>query len=235
MTSNDIPLLFLSGAGLPGWIWDDARAHLPSSRPSAVAVQPGDTATSLAGHAQRVLDEVGWPRVVLVAHSIGGVVAAALAHRDPPRIAGVLAVAAVVPAPGRSFLRSLPLPNRVALGAMIRVAGTRPPDKAIRTGLTGGLDSAVADRVVGGFSPAPAWLYRDSTPEYRFGPRRGYLFTSEDREISPRLQEGFARELDPRWHRTLATGHLPMLAAAEPFARAVEEFCAAEVDDRPAS
>lgn len=221
-----IPLLFLSGAGLADWIWDDARSALPASVPSAVAWAPSPSSASLLDHAQRVLDEVSWPAFTVVAHSIGGVVATALANRDPQRVHSVLGVAAAVPASGTSFLGSLPFPNRLLLSTMMRVAGGRPPEKVIRSGLTGGLTSAAADRVVEDFSPAPQWLYRDSTPERSFPVRRGYLLTSEDREFNARMQAGFADELGATWTRTLPTGHLPMLEAPAEFSMAVAAFMA---------
>lgn len=221
------PLLFLSGAGLPGWIWDDVRACLPPSWPTAVAAQPVDATGSLLAHAQQVLDETVWPGFVVVAHSIGGVVATGLAHLDPQRVQGVLGVAAVVPRPDRSFLGSLPFPRNHVLGALVRLVGTRPPEKAIRTGLTSALEDAVADRVVDGFRPAPRWLYRDRAPQHRFPARRGYLFTDQDRELPPRLQRTYAGELAPTWTGHLPTGHLPMLQDPAGTSRAVQEFCQA--------
>lgn len=152
--------------------------------------------------------------------------ATALTNRDPQRVHAVLGVAAAVPAPGTSFLGSLPFPNRLVVSTMMRVAGGRPPEKAIRSGLTGGLTTAAADRVVEDFSPAPQWLYRDSTPQRRFPARRGYLLTSEDREFNARMQTGFAHELGATWTRTMPTGHLPMLQAPAQFSRAVEDFMA---------
>lgn len=228
MTTTNTPLLFLTGAGLPSWIWDDVRASLSPARPTAVAGHPSTASASLADHAQRVLDEVAWPRFVVVAHSIGGVVATALANRAPQRVDAILGIAAAVPAPGRSFLGSLPLPGRLVLGAVVRVVGTRPSEKAIRSGLTGGLDAPVADRIVADFAPAPRWLYRDHTPWRRYPDRRGYLFTSQDRELTLRQQEGFARELDATWRRTLASGHLPMLQEPEQFGMAIRDFCEAD-------
>ena len=227
MTGPGPPLLFLSGAGLPGWIWDDVRACLPPAWPTAVAVRPAAGTGSLLAHAQRVLDEVEWPSFVAVAHSIGGVVATGLAHLDPQRLQGVLGVAAAFPPPQRSFLGSLPFPRSLVLGGLVRLVGTRPPDKAIRAGLTGALEGAVADRVVEAFTPAPRWLYRDRAPQRRFPPRRGYLFTDQDREIPRRLQETYAAALDPTWSHHLPTGHLPMLQDPAGFGRAVQDFCRA--------
>lgn len=231
MDEMTTPLLLFTGAGLPGWIWDEARTSLTPSRDSAVASAPSPRTTSLQDHAQRVLDEVPWPAFIVVAHSVGGVVATALAALAPQRVHGFLGVAAAVPATGRSFLSTLPLPNRLVLGALIRVVGTRPPEKAIRAGLTGSLDRAVADRIVADFSAAPPWLYRHAAPARHLPQRRGYLFTAEDKEFSPRMQSTYADELGSTWRRTMTTGHLPMLQDPAGFSQAVEDFCIADDGD----
>jgi pimeloyl-ACP methyl ester carboxylesterase len=218
------PLLFLGGAGLPAWIWDDVRAALPPGTQSAVAAYPRDRTASLADYAEAVVEEAPWPASTVVAHSIGGVVAAEVLSRHPERVSGLLGVAAVVPAAGRSFLRSLPFPMGLVLGAVLRVAGTRPPEKAIRTGLAAGLPPGTADRVVADFSPESARLYRDATGPRVVPGRRGYVHTSADRELSPAVQQASADRLDATWTSSLPTGHLPMLEAPAALAGAIQGF-----------
>src|SRR5688500_15334014 len=141
------PLLFLSGAGLPAWIWDDVRAALPTS---TVAAYP--STGSLRDYATKVLDEAP-ERFTIVAHSIGGVIAGQLVAQAPDRVDGLLAVAASIPRAGQSFLTALPFPQKLIVRAVIRLAGTKPPEKAIRAGLAAGLEGSLVDRIVGEFSP----------------------------------------------------------------------------------
>jgi pimeloyl-ACP methyl ester carboxylesterase len=65
-----------------------------SSKPAS-----GYTADSLATVVLRFLDQLGIRRFVLVGHSLGGVVAAAMAIRDPPRVLGLALIDAALVTP----------------------------------------------------------------------------------------------------------------------------------------
>ncbi len=201
------PILFLSGAGLQPWIWDDVRAALDIE--TRVARNPGPRA-GLAGHADAALATAeGWERFRVVAHSIGGVVATALVAREPARVSGVVGVCAVVPEAGSSFLGALPVPQRQIMGLAIRLLGTRPPESSIRKGLAAGVDEEVAARIVADFAPESKALYRDRVPGRTF-PAATYVLTGQDREFPAALQERYAVRLGAAVTR-LETGHLPML------------------------
>lgn len=203
-----LPLLFLSGAGLPAWAWDDVRRRLPTE--SRVAQYPGGRA-GLADHAEAASAAVSdWPAYGLVAHSIGGVVAAALVARDPSRVRAVTAVCAIVPQPGSSFVGALPRPQRWLVGSIVRLLGTKPPDSAIRSGQCHGLDDDVADKVVADFAPESRRLYLDPTPARTWPPAVTYVATAADTDFSLALQHRYAAELGAV-PTTLPTGHLPML------------------------
>lgn len=139
-----LPLLFLSGAGLPAWVWDDVRRRPPVD--SRVADRPrGRVGLADCAEAARAA-EADWPAYGVVAHSIGAVVAAALVTQDADRVHAVIGVCGIVPRPDASFIASLPMPQRWMTGAIIRVVGTKPPDSTIRSGQCHGLDDAAADR-----------------------------------------------------------------------------------------
>jgi pimeloyl-ACP methyl ester carboxylesterase len=219
------PVLFLSGAGLPAWIWDDVRAGLPEHHTTVVARYPRHTGASLADYADAAAAQISAPAFAVVAHSAGGVVATSLLSRHPGRVTAILGVAAVVPRPGRSFVSSMPFPTRLVLGAVLRAAGSRPPAKAVRN-LARGLPEAVADRIVADFDPEPVRLFRDSTPARDLPAARAYLRGSEDEEISAAVLRASAQTLQATWTQELPTGHLPMLQEPVRVGQAVQRLLA---------
>lgn len=232
MTDTGTPVLFLGGAGLPDRIWDEVRAGLPEGTESAVARYPRRGTASLADHADAALAQAPWPDVALVAHSVGGVVACEVLARAPERVRAVLGVAAVFPRPGRSFTGALPLPARLVLPAVLRLAGTRPPAKAIRRGLAGGLPDDVAGRIVDEFDPESVRLYRDRTSARELPTVRGYLLTTADGEVDAATQRRSAATLGATWTEELPTGHLPMLEDPHGVSRVVQRLLG--VVDEPA-
>lgn len=214
----------IGGAGLPPWAWEEAVRHLGEGRSVAVARRPPDAKARLAEYAQVALDSAPAERFAVVAHSSGGVVTAQLLGLAPQRVSAVLAVAAVVPKSGGSFLSSMPFPNRVILDVVMRFAGTRPPESAMRRGLPADVDAAIADRFVPDFTPESPGLYRDRVADHAWPQRRGYLVTSRDRDLPPKLQRQFVRTLAATWQDEIGTGHLPMLEQPARLARAIEAF-----------
>lgn len=222
MAETPTPILFVSGAGLPSWIWDGLRANLPD-RPTYVAGRPTAADASLADHAVAALESVGAEQFVVVAHSAGGMVAAKILELQRERVLGLLGVSAWVPAPGASFLGSLPFPNRLVLSLAMRVLGTRPPERALRA-QAAGLASPVVENLVRDFVPESQRYYRDPAGEAAFPWCTGYVCTTSDRELSLALQRSFALRLGVERAQELATGHLPMLEQPALLARTVGAF-----------
>lgn len=236
VTNQHHPILFVSGAGLSPWVWDGVRHHLTSA--STVAPRPsGHSDAALLAYAEAAVAAAPTGPFAIVAHSSGGVVGTRVARLVPERVSGFLAIAAVIPPPGGSFISAMPAPNRWLLSAAIRLAGTRPPAKAIRLGLCGGLTQDVADRIVADFTPESARLYLDKADNRPWTGRRGYLLTAQDRELPLNLQRRFAHRLGADWVDQIATGHLPMLQDPAGTAAAVHAFlasCRLPTDGRPA-
>lgn len=207
--STTLPVLFVSGAGLPPWIWDDVRRALPVD--SRVADRPSSSEASLGAYADAALAcAAEWDRFVVVAHSVGGVIAGELATRAPQRLSMVVGVAAVVPEAGHSFLASLPFPQRHLVSVIMRLAGTRPPAKEIRDRLCRGVAPEIAERIVAEFRPESQRLYRDRLSADPRPARGSYLLTQQDPEFSGAAQRRFAARLGGAVQE-LPTGHLPML------------------------
>ncbi|MEU1430857.1 alpha/beta hydrolase [Nocardia sp. NPDC005746] len=220
--SRTTPILFLSGAGLPAWIWDDVRNSLHVE--SVVATYPRRADATLRDYADAVLEQTPGRVFTIVAHSIGGVVASEIAAIAPERLDGILGVAASMPGIGKSFLGAMPTPQKLVMGLIMRFAGTKPPENAIRSGVCAGLGEADTSRIVSQFEPESQHLYRDGVSARTFPARRGYVVTSSDRVIPAADQRRHATELGAEFRSELSTGHLPMLQDPASLARIVGEF-----------
>jgi pimeloyl-ACP methyl ester carboxylesterase len=190
-------------------MWDDVRARIPD-RSTYVGPRPPGAHASLADHANAALEVADADRFVIVAHSAGGMVAGKILGLEPGRVAGLLGVSCVVPKPGTSFVGSMPFPNRVVLGLLMRMVGTKPPEKALRA-QAAGLPEALADKLVSDFVPESQRYYRDPAPDTLAPAHHGYVCTTRDDELPEPLQRSFARRLGVERPEELATGHLPML------------------------
>ncbi|ANJ28342.1 alpha/beta fold hydrolase [Agromyces aureus] len=221
-------VLILPGAGLPDWLWDDVRARLTTT--SVIAPRPVQPNATVSDYARSAIDALPPGPFLVVAHSAGGVVATELARLAPPaRMTGVVAVAAVIPATGGSFVSSLPFPQKIVLPAVLRVAGTRPPESAVRKGLAADVDEETTRRLVADLVPEPRTYFTSrvgSNEALRAATVRRYLVSANDAELPPALQDRFAERLAPHQTIRLDDGHLPMLTNPEAVAAAVSDALA---------
>lgn len=228
MTTPLDPILFISGAGLDPWVWDDVRSELPVE--SAVAPRPGAGASAaLTDYAEAALAGAPPGRFALVAHSAGGVVASQVLRLAPERVTAFLGLSAAVPRPGRSFVGSMPLPNRWVLGTALRLAGTRPPESAIRRGLGAGLDEDMIGRIVAGFTPESRGFYLDASRGHGWAGPTGYVTTKQDRDFPASLQHRFAERLGASWRDELPAGHLSMVQCPAQVTDAIHRFLSVAV------
>jgi pimeloyl-ACP methyl ester carboxylesterase len=228
MADGNTAFVLVPGAGLGGWIWRDVAPLLDAP---AVAVDYAGDGVPRAGldmndYVAAVTTQAastGANRLIVVGHSIGGLVALEAAARLGGRVAGFIGVAAAVPLAGRSFVDALPLPQRLVMRALLRVAGTKPPESAIRSGLAGGLNDEVASEVVRRFQPESRALYftrRGASPP---PVRRLYIRTKDDREFNHAMQVRMSANLGSEVV-AMDGGHLPMLAQPQELADRLNAF-----------
>lgn len=226
-------LVLMHGAGLGGWIWRDVVPSLSApaiaadfpARAAAADVRSRLTFDDYVAHLEAQVREFDVRRIVLVAHSIAGVLAPRLVRALGLRVVGLVAVAAVIPTGGGSFLSALPLARRVPMMALLRL-GTRPPDGVIRKGQCNDLDAKTADEVVARFAPESRALFTArSGVELPTLPSL-YIHTTADAELGLSLQRRMAATLGAAETAEIEAGHLPMLSRPAEVAGIVNRFTA---------
>lgn len=224
--TKDIGIIFISGAGLQGWIWNKVAQGLDIPSVSATFSNLNNL-DEYANSALAQVNELGTSRTVIVAHSIGGVVGLELAKKLGDRLAGFVGVSAAIPEPGKSYLSVFPLPQRMLLRLVFKLAGTKPPESAIRKGLCADLDDQTATKIVKDFTPEPARLYTDHTsPKPIPNSPMLYISTSVDKELPESLQTKMSSKLPGAERISIRSGHLPMLSHPDKVVGHIKEFLA---------
>lgn len=184
-------------------------------------------AFSLEDYADNVLQQIheaGFTKVILVAHSLGGVVGLKVAYKLGQRLAGFVAVGAAIPKDGGSFVSALPFPQKVIMPLIMRFAGTKPPESAIRAGLCNDLSAQQADAVVKRFTPESKAVYTDRSDVGMPNVPRMYVMLTLDKEYGPALEGIMAANLGATDTLSIAAGHLPMLSQPKILADALTSF-----------
>ncbi|RRJ62776.1 alpha/beta hydrolase [Paenibacillus oralis] len=225
-------LVFVSGAGLDSQIWSRVVEGMEHPcllveyplRNSPVESRRRLSLEDYVTHMKKQVDEWGVRKFVIVAHSLGGVLALKLASELSDRLAGFIAVGAVIPKNGGSFLSVMPFPQKIIMSAILRTIGTKPPESAIRAGLCSDLSPDQAAKIARGFTPEAVRVYTDrihvSVPDVP----KLYVKLTQDKELGLSLQDQMISNLSPQSVRSLETGHLPMMKDPDGLRAILEDF-----------
>jgi pimeloyl-ACP methyl ester carboxylesterase len=230
MSSRDeLGLVLLHGAMLGGWIWDRVEPRLPV--PVLAVDFPGrgskaaDVRTLTLGDVVEtvVADVEAWPtdRVVLVAHSLGGIVVAGVISRMPRRVAHVVFVSAAVPLRGTSYLDSLPRSQRLFLrfALLTQKKGLLSPAWATRRTLCNDLDGPTTKLVIDSLTREAPGMYSEPIPgEIPDSMPTTYLKLTADHAFSPGVQDRMIARLHETRVEQIDAGHLPMLGHPDQIA-----------------
>jgi pimeloyl-ACP methyl ester carboxylesterase len=231
-TQEKIGIVFINGAGLDSRIWGNVLKGLDHPcllidfplRRGAFESRRELALADYVSHMKRQVEEWGTRKFIIVAHSLGGVLALKLASELVDRLAGFVAVGAAIPKNGGSFLSVLPFPKRMLMSAIIRIMGTKPPESAIRAGLCNGLSPEQAGEIVREFIPESIRVYTDRVDVSIPVVPKLFVKLSQDKEFSTSLQNKMISNLAPQWVQSLETGHLPMLSDPDGLKLALQDF-----------
>ncbi len=232
MKKQHLGIVFIHGAGLGGWIWRDvlplmqepAMAIDLPKRKSTFEARKSLTLNDYTTHVVQEIESFKVEKIVIVAHSLGGVVALKVAEALGDRVVGFVGVGATIPANGGSFLSALPPLKSVVMSMIIKIFGTKPPASAIMQGLCNDLSPEQQQEVVKRFVPESSHIYIDQTNASIPKIKSLYIKLTQDKELSVNLQSKMIANLNAPEIVTMDTGHLPMLKDSAKLAEILNRF-----------
>ncbi len=216
-----VRIVFLHGAGTGPWIWEDVRQRLewPSTALAVPSDRPG---TDPQRCATDLLSDPSFPSscpIVLVLHSLAGVLEGALLEAMGSRVVQVVHVAAVTPQPGGTFASTVGFPANLVLPILfwLNPRGLKPSPAMLLRELGEDLSEERRVELVARHRPEQGGLFLRPVPRAEIRVPRTYVLCANDRCVAPALQARIAHRLGAEIH-SLEAGHLPMLSCPAEFA-----------------
>ncbi len=219
-------VILVHGSNLSAACWDRVVGHLSTP---AVAVdlpgrggRPADvTAVTLDDCVRAVIsaaDRAGMARFVLVGHSLGGVTIADTTCRHPERIAELVYVGALVPAPGES-------PACVIFGDDLPAEEPRmPSEERAKMFFANDMTDEQWIEVWKQFVPESARLWNARLSGYPRGVPGTYVSMTDDVGMPPELAEQMIANLGTDVdHRVLSAGHIVMVTKPRELAEIIND------------
>lgn len=213
--------VLLHGAGTGAWVWERVARRLtpPVFALDVPGRTPGATPEQASKEIEAQLDRQRVGTVVLVLHSLAGVLASSLAERLGSRLQHLIYVSAVVPSAGAAFVDALPAANGLILRLLFRFrkSGLKPSPSMIRRELCNDLSEEDTALVVARFEAEFPGLYltRVGAPPTVPGV---YVRLLRDQSVPPQLQDAICARLPNLHIEDLDAGHLAMLSQPDRLA-----------------
>lgn len=225
-------VVFIHGAGLGKFIWNDIKPGL--NYPSLMVEFPnrnsGDMANSQLSFEEYIVEAISEverfekEKLIVVAHSIGGLIGLRIAEHFKEKISGFVGIGAAIPANGNSFISCLPFPQKLVVPIIMRLAGTKPPKSAIENGLCNGLNPEQTQTVVESFTAESKYLYTEKSKSKIPDTKKLYVALNNDNEFAIPVQKRMAENLNCDNITVIDSGHLPMMSMPEKISEILNEF-----------
>jgi len=224
--------VLVHGAWQSAYVWSAIKASLEKKGNKVTVVElPAHGAdntpaasVSINSYRDKIISTIGnlTGKVILVGHSMGGVVVSAVAEKIPERIEKLVFIGAFVPQDGQSLLdlafqdkNSLLGPNLIPSADQLTLDVNK--DKLTDIFCQDASES-IKKLVTTNYKPEPAIPFADKIKlsAAAFGSvNKYYVFTSKDQAISLELQKQMANAASITKTYTVDTGHSPFLSMPE--------------------
>ncbi len=224
------PIVLVHGAWLDASSWDKVAPALRAAGHEVIAVNlPGHgkdntpvPALTLQAYADAVKKAIGNRKdVILVGHSMGGIVVSAAAEQIPDKIKEIVYIGAFLPQNGESLMQlsSLPENKESLLGKNLKVDQKNGVSSIAKDGVMETFSADVSDDAMKHYilNQKPDALAPFVTPPSltteNFGKiTKVYVRTDNDKAIAPDLQTEMAHKGNVVRMYTVPTSHVPFLS-----------------------
>ena len=237
---QNVTLLLVHGAWSGEWVWQDLTGILDARHTKWASLDlPGCgknpnrgwrvSLTDYANAINQVAANIPGP-VVLVGHSAGGIAISQAASLASAPYAGLIYLAAYLPKNGERLMRLGPKDKKSAIGATLKPnlfagileAATDHYQETLyhdcpNSDFKSLLRKHTPEPMRPGLTPVKLTDQFDRTPKF-------YIECSYDRAITPEFQKFLRERYKLEAAATLATGHMPMIAAPKETADALEKI-----------
>lgn len=229
---NKIGIVFINGAGLNSSVWNDLKQIIDNpvlcidfpnrksnDNPNA-KLTFNDYVNSTTSEMKKLLKG----NFIIVAHSIGACVGLKVAEQFKNELKGFVAISSVIPKSGKSFVSSLPFPQKILFPILLSVFGTKPPDNSIESELCNDLTDEQTVKIVNEFTPEAKALYITKISYDLPNSQRLYIKLTNDKSMQTNFQDKMASNLNATKVEELESGHLPMISKPNELAQILANF-----------
>lgn len=232
--------LLIHGALRGAWLWEKVIPLLRTNGSDVIAVD-------LPGHGKRssedrrsvamssyIQDVIGYIKrenlkdLILVGHSMSGMVISKVAEDMPERVKHLCYLAAVVPKDNEALIDLLPPARQDTLKAMQGVTQEIfGPIESLRTAYFTDLEGAEQEFYLRRLTPEPLRVFFDRIRLTKFPEvdvPKTYIMGMKDKSLPPDLTKGFSGRLQVEPY-TIDAGHDMMVSKSEEVAEILSSIC----------
>ncbi len=221
----DLAFVLIHGGGLDTWVWERVTPLLDLP---ALAVHRSASGTNLnrliiadcATYVQSQIESADLQRVILVAHSIGGILAPPVAELLPQRVAHIVFLGANIPPEGSAAISIFRPSERFGIAVWLRLMAwnisfmNQAVEDDMRKTLCNDMDEATVQQVLaGGKNPEPPAIFYEPVSRLQMpSVPCTYIKLLQDQGIlPPSKQDEMAANIGAKVV-TLNTGHTALLS-----------------------
>jgi pimeloyl-ACP methyl ester carboxylesterase len=232
MDKNGKTFVLVHGAWQSAYVWTAVKAELERKGNKVIVVDlPAHGAdntpassVSINSYRDKIISVIEnlTGKVILVGHSMGGVVVSAVAEKMPERIEKLVFIGAFIPQDGQSLLDLAFQDKSSLLGPNLIPSADHLTLDVNKDKLTDifcqDASETMKKLVITNYKPEPAIPFADKvkiTPAAFGSVSKYYVFTGKDQAISLELQKQMVKAAGITKTYTVDTGHSPFLSMPE--------------------